>query len=83
MVSFRAARNTLDKVDTNKIKNMQSRNPVDADTISLAPKTGGWGQWGKGASSSRNSSTRQEPEIISGNRYDFVVYFLLVVYLIK
>jgi len=68
-VPTRAARNTLDKVDTNKIKNMQSRNLTDVDTISLAPKTGGWGQWGKGASSSRNSSTRQEQEVNTGNRF--------------
>ena len=60
-------RNTLDKVDTNKIKNI-GRNPTDVDTISLTPKSGGWGSWGKGASSSRSSSTRQDPEINTGNR---------------
>lgn len=65
----RPARNTLDKVDTNKLKSI-SRNTTDVESISLGPKGGGFGGWGKGSAGagSRGSSARQD-EINTSNRY--------------
>ena len=64
----RPARNTLDKVDTNKLKSI-SRNTTDVESISLGPKGGGFGGWGKGSAGagSRGSSARQD-EINTSNR---------------
>jgi len=65
----RAARNTLDKVDTNKLRSM-GRNAVDADTIQLGPRRGGFSSWGHGSSGAGGRSSRQEePAMATGNRF--------------
>jgi len=58
-VPTRPAKNTLDKVDTSRIKNISS-NKVDMENIQLGPPRAGgaMGTWGKGSSGSRSS--RQE-----------------------
>ena len=67
----RAARNTLDKVDTNKLRSM-GRNMVDADNIQLGPRRGGFTPWGHGsagAGAGSRTGRQDEPVMATGNRF--------------
>ena len=64
----RAAKNTLERVDTSKIRNISS-NKVDIETMQLGPARGG-GNWGKGSSGPRSSSRQEQPDTTSStNRF--------------
>jgi len=68
-VPTKAARVTQDRVDTNRLKNMQS-SKVDADQMSFGPPKGGpggaFGSWGRG---SQTKTSRQEGGM-RGNMFD-------------
>lgn len=60
-VPTRAARVTTERIDTNRIKNIES-SKVDADKMSFGPPKGGggsFGAWGRGSQSGKNSRQEQ------------------------
>ena len=69
-VLTRAAKNTLDKFDTTRVRNMVNHK-VDIDSFQLGPSTGrgggGFGTWGKGSAGPKSS--RQEDTTMQNNRF--------------
>ena len=68
----RAAKNTLDRIDTTKLRNIGS-NKVDIDSLQLGPPgargPGGFGGWSKGSSGSRSSRQEETPAMQHTNRF--------------
>merc|ERR1719483_1633667 len=60
-----ASRSQYEKIDTNKLRNIQQSTKLDADSMSFGPPkasaggAGGFGTWGRGSQSAKTS--RQEP----------------------
>ena len=69
-VPTRAAKNTLDKFDTTRVRNMVNHK-VDIDSFQLGPSTGrgggGFRTWGKGSAGPKSS--RQEDTTMQNNRF--------------
>jgi len=67
-----ASRSQYEKIDTNKLRNIQQSAKQDADTMSFGPPkgggggAGGFGTWGRGSQSAKTS--RQEPSTMQ-NRF--------------
>jgi len=65
-----ASRSQYEKIDTNKLRNIQQSTKLDADSMSFGPPKGGgggFGTWGRGSQSAKTS--RQEQTTNMQNRF--------------